>query len=68
MIDFEEDIIGEAGSGEFAPTREAGLWVTKYRPRSLEHFCLDAKLKKKFQNQILMKIVGMNVHREFIFL
>ena len=52
MIDFEEDIVGEAGSGEFAPTRDAGLWVTKYRPRTLEHFCLDAKLKNKFQKQI----------------
>ena len=52
MIDFEEDIVGETGSGEFAQNREAGLWVTKYRPRSLEHFCLDSKLKTMFQKQI----------------
>jgi len=52
MIDFEEDILSDSGTGEFAPTREAGLWVTKYRPQTLEHFCLDAKLKNKFQKQI----------------
>ena len=52
MIDFEEDILENSGSGEFAPNRDAGLWVTKYRPRSLEHFCLDPKLKTLFQNQI----------------
>ena len=52
MIDFEEDILENSGTGEFAPTREAGLWVTKYRPRTLEHFCLDEKLKTMFQRQI----------------
>lgn len=52
MIDFEEDILENTGTGEFAPTRESGLWVTKYRPKSLEHFCLDEKLKTMFQNQI----------------
>ena len=52
MIDFEEDILEPAGSGEFAPRNEAGLWVTKYRPRTLEHFCLDEKLKNMFQKQI----------------
>ena len=52
MIDFEEDILEPVGSGEFAPRNEAGLWVTKYRPRTLEHFCLDEKLKNMFQKQI----------------
>lgn len=52
MIDFEEDILENTGTGDFAPTREAGLWVTKYRPRTLEHFCLDEKLKTMFQRQI----------------
>ena len=52
MIDFEEDILENTGTGEFAPTREAGLWVTKYRPRTLEHFCLDPKLKNMFEKQI----------------
>ena len=52
MIDFEEDILENSGTGEFAPNREAGLWVTKYRPRTLEHFCLDEKLKTMFQRQI----------------
>ena len=52
MIDFEEDILENSGTGEFAPTREEGLWVTKYRPKTLEHFCLDPKLKTFFQNQI----------------
>lgn len=52
MIDFEEDILENNGSGEFAPTREEGLWVTKYRPKTLEHFCLDEKLKTMFQRQI----------------
>ena len=52
MIDFEEDILENSGTGEFAPSRELGLWVTKYRPRTLEHFCLDEKLKTMFQRQI----------------
>ena len=52
MIDFEEDILENTGTGDFAPTRDAGLWVTKYRPRTLEHFCLDEKLKTMFQRQI----------------
>ena len=52
MIDFEEDILENTGTGEFAPTRDEGLWVTKYRPHSLEHFCLDEKLKTMFQRQI----------------
>lgn len=52
MIDFEEDILENSGTGEFAPTRDEGLWVTKYRPRTLEHFCLDPKLKALFQKQI----------------
>ena len=52
MIDFEEDILENTGTGEFAPKNEFGLWVTKYRPRTLEHFCLDPKLKAMFQKQI----------------
>ena len=52
MIDFEEDILENTGTGEFAPKNEFGLWVTKYRPRTLEHFCLDPKLKALFQKQI----------------
>ena len=52
MIDFEEDILESADSEEFAPTSEAGLWVCRYRPKTLEHFCLDGKLKTMFQRQI----------------
>lgn len=52
MIDFEEDIL-ESTTGVAAPTNtEDFLWVNKYRPRTLEHFCLDEKLKKMFSAQI----------------
>lgn len=55
MIDFEEDVtssvdhscscVVNGGSEDF-------LWVNKYRPSTLEHFCLDEKLKTKFSHQI----------------
>lgn len=52
MIDFEEDILENSGTGDFAKNSGEGLWVTKYRPRNMEHFCLEPKLKAKFQKQI----------------
>lgn len=52
MIDFEEDILENSGTDDFAKNSSEGLWVTKYRPRSMEHFCLDPKLKANFQKQI----------------
>lgn len=47
MIDFEEDIISDNASTTPANTEDM-LWVNKYRPRTLEHFCLEPQLKKKF--------------------
>ena len=52
MIDFEEDIVAESSPNANAEGREDFLWVNKYRPRTLEHFCLDEKLKKMFASQI----------------
>ena len=52
MIDFEEDIL-ESGNGDASPQNPDGfLWVNKYRPRTLEHFCLEPQLKKKFTTWI----------------
>lgn len=50
MIDFEEDILSPQSN--VSNSNSEGLWVCRYRPRTLEHFCLDSKLKKKFQDQI----------------
>ena len=47
MIDFEEDILN-AEETKTPIESEDMLWVNKYRPRTLEHFCLEAQLKKKF--------------------
>ena len=52
MIDFEEDILENSGTGDFAKNSSEGLWVTKYRPHGMEHFCLEPKLKAMFQKQI----------------
>ena len=53
MIDFEEDILdGEKTSIASNANSSDILWVNKYRPRKLEHFCLDEKLKTAFRNQI----------------
>ena len=52
MIDFEEDIVAESSPNANAEGREDFLWVNKYRPRTLEHFCLDEKLKRMFASQI----------------
>lgn len=51
MIDFEEDIL-ETKKPTTSANTEDMLWVNKYRPRTLEHFCLDAQLKKKFASWI----------------
>lgn len=51
MIDFEEDIINGSETVE-TTNKDDYVWVNKYRPTTLEHFCLDEKLKKMFQNQI----------------
>lgn len=52
MIDFEEDILdGQTSIASNAKSSDL-LWVNKYRPRKLEHFCLDEKLKNKFKGQI----------------
>ena len=51
MIDFEEDILSnDSDSPQFS--NEGVNWVTKYRPHTLEHFCLDSNLKSRFQKQI----------------
>ena len=55
MIDFESDILEEGQKqGELTASKNTDdfLWVNKYRPRTLEHFCLDEKLKTMFQRQI----------------
>lgn len=52
MIDFEEDILENSGTEDFAKNSSEGLWVTKYRPHGMEHFCLEPKLKAMFQKQI----------------
>ena len=49
MIDFEEDILSPQSN---VSNSEEGLWVCRYRPRTLEHFCLDTNLKNRFQKQI----------------
>jgi replication factor C small subunit len=51
MIDFEEDILEPSESTTPVNTEDM-LWVNKYRPRTLEHFCLDEKLKKVFTSWI----------------
>ena len=51
MIDFEEDILSPQSNVSNSNSEE-GLWVCRYRPRTLEHFCLDPKLKTLFQKQI----------------
>ena len=51
MIDFEEDILEKSEPPTQAKTEDM-LWVNKYRPRTLEHFCLEAGLKKKFTSWI----------------
>ena len=53
MIDFEEDILDN--NNENAQPRistDDMLWVNKYRPRTLDHFCLEPQLKKKFTTWI----------------
>ena len=51
MIDFEEDILSnDSKSIQFS--NEGVNWVTRYRPHTLEHFCLDSNLKSRFQKQI----------------
>ena len=52
MIDFEEDILENTGSEELSTDSKDTLWVNRYRPRTLEHFCLDAPLKNKFASWI----------------
>lgn len=52
MIDFEEDILDSQTSIASNPNSAEFMWVNKYRPRTLEHFCLDEKLKNKFKGQI----------------
>ena len=51
MIDFEEDILRD-DSDAVHFSNEGVNWVTKYRPHTLEHFCLDSNLKSRFQKQI----------------
>ena len=51
MIDFEEDILSPQSNVSNSNSEE-GLWVCRYRPRTLEHFCLDTNLKNRFQKQI----------------
>ena len=52
MIDFEEDILETSKPATTLANTEDMLWVNKYRPRTLEHFCLEAQLKKKFTSWI----------------
>lgn len=53
MIDFEEDIEETQGSEQIGNvTRNSMSWVQKYRPKTLEHFCLEPKLMKIFKEQI----------------
>lgn len=55
MIDFEEDIVSrnpaENAQGLAACTEEQ-LWVNRYRPTTLDRFCLSAGLRNAFQAQI----------------
>ena len=54
MIDFEDDIL-DSGKNETSNSiqrTEDMLWVNKYRPRKLDHFCLEPQLKKKFESWI----------------
>lgn len=51
MIDFEEDILSDnLDSNQVSDNNKN--WVTKYRPKTLEHFCLSEHLKTAFRNQI----------------
>lgn len=52
MIDFEEDILNDNSQTTAPANTEDMLWVNRYRPRTLEHFCLEAQLKKKFTSWI----------------
>jgi DNA polymerase III delta prime subunit len=51
MIDFEEDIL-ETKKPTTSANTENMLWVNKYRPRTLDHFCLEPQLMKKFTSWI----------------
>ena len=50
MIDFEDDIL--ESNTPTVHVSDDDMWVNKYRPSSLEKFCLDSKLKSKFKSQI----------------
>lgn len=50
MIDFEDDIL--ESSTPTVHVSDDDMWVNKYRPSTLEKFCLDSKLKSKFKSQI----------------
>ena len=53
MIDFEEDILDDSTNKNVQTANEEDmLWVNRYRPRTLEHFCLEPQLKKKFTSWI----------------
>lgn len=54
MIDFEEDFIEENNNSSqlINGMSNSTSWVQKYRPRTLEHFCLEPKLMKMFKEQI----------------
>ena len=53
MIDFEEDILSpQSNVSNSNSNSKEGLWVCRYRPKTLEHFCLDPKLKNMFEKQI----------------
>ena len=52
MIDFEEDIAASTSSDNPFQSDGYSNWVSKYRPRDLEHFCLSEHLKTSFKNQI----------------
>ena len=51
MIDFEEDIAETSKESTFQ-VDDSSNWVSKYRPTTLEHFCLSEHLKTTFKNQI----------------
>jgi hypothetical protein len=54
MRDFEDDILDSGKNSNYTSIKktEDMLWVNKYRPRTLEHFCLEPQLKKKFESWI----------------
>lgn len=52
MIDFEEDILDNNENAQPQISTDDMLWVNKYRPRTLDHFCLEPQLKKKFTTWI----------------